>query len=113
MADKQTITLEGTDYEIIVPLTLGQLTDLKIAVAQPAASDDIAENIRQGDKRARGVILAAVSPEAGLTDEKLLGMRITPQELNTAVNAILVGSGLVLPKAPEPGEAQPEAPAAE
>lgn len=105
-----TITLAEQAFEVIVPLTLGQLSDLKVAVALPSAGD-YAEDIRRGDKRARDIILAALPKDFGITDTVLLGMRVTPTEVKEAVNTILIESGLIVPKdaADAPGEEKAEA----
>lgn len=104
-SEKKTITLGGEEFEILVPLTIGQLEDLRVAVVFTPPEDPV-ENVRYSAKRERAILLAAM-PD--MTEEKLLATRAFPREMNAAVSAILVGSGLIVPRDPATGEAQAEA----
>lgn len=106
MADKITVTLAGTDFPITVPLTLGQLEDLEIAVVVPAA-DDPQEEMRRSQARGTGILLAALAGDnPDLTVEKLKAMRITRKERSEAIATILDVSGLAPKKDAAAGEAQ-------
>jgi soluble P-type ATPase len=108
MTDKKlTVTLAGKAYAATVPLTLGQLEDLNVAVMLPSA-DNPQEEVRQNFKRNIGIILAALAPEhPELTDLAIRNMRSPNAEFTKAVSDILDASGL-FKKAAAPGEAAAE-----
>jgi len=112
MHKKITIILEEKEFGITVPLTIGQLEDLQVAVAlQPLP--DPQENVRRDFEQSLGIIMAAATAEnPSLTETALRAMRIPPDELNTAVGTILFESGLIRLKDKKDGAAPGEAPAA-
>lgn len=99
------VTLAGSDYTITVPLTLGQLEDVNVAVAGIELADPKAEMRRAMEQR-REILAVALAPEnPSLTAEALKGMRATRAELKAAVDLILEASGLIPSKESVPGEA--------
>lgn len=102
---KLTVTLEGKAFHATVPLTLGQLEDLNVAIVLPG-SDDPQLEVRKNGERNRGIILAALAPEnPDMTDASLKAMRATNAEYTQAINDILDASGLIAKKDAVPGEA--------
>jgi hypothetical protein len=108
MTDKLTVTLEGKEFQVTVPLTLGQIQDCRIAVVLPTGADP-QDEVKREFKRSSDILLAALSPEnPEITADKLLSMRISREEFTKAVNDVLDATGLV-PKPVDGDGAQGEA----
>lgn len=98
--DSLTITLSGTPYKI-QELTLGQLEDLHVEIAQP-----ITDDVKQLWTRYRHIIAIALSEDhPGITDEALKKMRLgTLLAARTLSDSILQFGGFI-EREPGSGEA--------
>lgn len=112
MADKKkTVTLAGQKFDIVVPLTLGQIIDCRVATLIPTTGD-IKEDFVATYHRSLDIIIAGLkvdNPAQTWTREALMAMRITESELNEAQAIVLRESGLVKAKGDGAGEAVAEA----
>jgi hypothetical protein len=105
---KLTVTLAGKSYHATVPLTLGQLEDLNVAMVLPGDPDPQKE-VRKNAERNREIMLAALLPEnPELSHDVLRGMRATNQEYIQAISDIIDASGLVAKRDAAAGEAPAE-----
>jgi hypothetical protein len=108
MTDKLTVTLEGKEFQVTVPLTLGQIQDCRVAVVLPQGEDP-QEEVKREFKRSSDILIAALSLEnPEINADKLRSMRISREEFTLAVNDVLDATGLV-PKPKDGAGAQGEA----
>jgi hypothetical protein len=104
MSESVSIKLGDKTYAV-QPLTIGQIMDLRVAVALPPTGDS-REDAKREMQRSIDVLVAALHLDyPDVTAESISAMRVPWAEFNTAVTGVLELSGLVH-KAPAPGEAQ-------
>lgn len=106
--DSRTIELGGKTFNITVPLTLDQLIEANVGMADEEAADPQAR-LRQTYARARRVILIAIKPNhPEETEESLLALRCTLKEFNAATRVVYKACGLIADdgKGGAPGEAE-------
>ena len=107
MSNKATITLEGKEYEIRVPFTIGQIKRLNIIIATGPENGDPKAQAEASFDRSTDIIFEALhadNPE--ITREQIEAMRPLKGEFRDAWRKILIESFLIDPeKETKPGEA--------
>ena len=101
------IKLGGKKFKMTVPLTVGQMQDLRIGVVEATPPNETTEEaVKRDNERQFRVFMIALSPEnPDLTLEFLKTMREFPKRQGEAFRAILIKSGLLEEKDAKPGEA--------